>query len=148
VRPSAVGHVWSRSPLPFGWGLFRCLCLLMVWLENFSARSRYAFRQPNRPNVRGREYLFSSRQVILFRRAGSCRLGNRSHRRPSRLKAVWLTVGLVLIAWMGATSRIHASRTAVPGGLGQISMNFFTLGASGQAISDGLLHALVILTLT
>src|SRR5438552_686023 len=65
-----------------------------------------------------------------------------------RLKAVWLTVGLVLIAWMGATSRIHASRTAVPGGLGHISMNFFTLGASGQAISDGLLHALVIVTLT
>ena len=65
-----------------------------------------------------------------------------------RLKAVWPTVGLVLIAWMGATSRIHASRTAVPGGLGHISMNFFTLGASGQAISDGLLHALVILTLT
>src|SRR5205823_377614 len=58
-----------------------------------------------------------------------------------RLKAVWPTVGLVLIAWMGATSRIHASRTAVPGGLGHISMNFFTLGASGQAISDGLLHA-------
>ena len=27
-------------------------------------------------------------------------------------------------------------------------MNFFTLGASGQAISDGLLHALVIFMLT
>ena len=65
-----------------------------------------------------------------------------------RLKAVWPTVALLLIAWMGATSRIHASRTAVPGGLGHISMNFFTLGASGQAISDGLLHALVIFMLT
>ena len=65
-----------------------------------------------------------------------------------RLKAVWPTVGLVVIAWMGATAQIHASRTAVPGGLGHISMNFFTLGPSGQAVSDGLLHALVIFTIT
>jgi hypothetical protein len=64
-----------------------------------------------------------------------------------RLKAAWPAVGLVLIAWMGATARIQASRTAVPGGLGHIRMNFFTLGPSGQAISDGLLHALVIFTL-
>src|SRR5947199_7049207 len=73
-------------PLPFGWDLLRCLCLLVVWLEDFSARSRYAFRQPNRPNVRVREYLFSSRQVILFRRAGSCRLGNRTHRRAAEIE--------------------------------------------------------------
>ena len=65
-----------------------------------------------------------------------------------RLKAVWPTVGLLLIAWMGATAQIHASRTAVPDRLGHISMNFFTLGPSGQAVSDGLLHALVIFTLT
>jgi hypothetical protein len=64
-----------------------------------------------------------------------------------RLKAVWPTIGLVLIAWMGATAQIHASRTTVPGGLGHISMNFFTLAPSGQNVSDGLLHALVIFTL-
>jgi|SRR5579859_2337922 len=63
-----------------------------------------------------------------------------------RLKAVWPAAGLALIAWMGATARIQASRTAVPGGLGHIRMNFFTLGPSGQAISDGLFHALVIFT--
>jgi hypothetical protein len=65
-----------------------------------------------------------------------------------RSKAVWPTFGLVLIAWMGATAQIHASRTTVLGGLGHISMNFFTLGPSGQSIFDGLLHALVIFTLT
>jgi hypothetical protein len=65
-----------------------------------------------------------------------------------RLKAVWPAVGLALIAWMGATARIQASRTAVPAGLGHIRMNFFSLGPSGQAVSDGLLHALVIFTLT
>jgi hypothetical protein len=64
-----------------------------------------------------------------------------------RLKAVWPTVGLVLIAWMGATAQIQASRTAVPGGLGHISMNFFTLRPAGQAISGDLLHALAIFTL-
>src|SRR5437660_845719 len=87
VRPSAVGDVLSRPPLPFGWDLLRCLCLLVVWLEDFSARGRYAFRQPNRPNVRVREYLFSGRQVILFRRAGSRRLGNRSHRRAAEIES-------------------------------------------------------------
>jgi len=65
-----------------------------------------------------------------------------------RFKAVWPTVALVLIAWMGATSQIHASRTGVPRGLGHISMNFFILGSSSQAIADGVLHALVIFALT
>src|SRR5947199_7540964 len=64
-----------------------------------------------------------------------------------RLKAVWPTVGLVLIAWMGATAQIQASRTAVPGGLGHISMNFFTLRPAGQAISGDLVHALAIFML-
>ena len=62
-----------------------------------------------------------------------------------RLKAVWLAVGLVLIAWMGATARIHASRTAVPG-FTHISMGFFTVRL--QDVSVGLVHALVILLLT
>ncbi len=57
------------------------------------------------------------------------------------------TIALVAAPWMGATAQIHASRTAVPSGLGHISMNFFTLGPSGQSVSDGLLHALVIFTL-
>jgi hypothetical protein len=65
-----------------------------------------------------------------------------------RLKALWPTVALVLIAWMGATAQIYASRTAVPRRLGHITMNFFTLGPSVQGISNGLVHALVILSLT
>ena len=64
-----------------------------------------------------------------------------------RLTVVWPTVGLALIAWMGATAQIHASRTAIPRGLGHVSMNFFTLGPSGQSISDSLLYALVLFTL-
>jgi hypothetical protein len=63
-----------------------------------------------------------------------------------RLKTVWPTIGLVPIALMGATAQIQASRTAVPRGLGHISMKFFALGPSGQAIPGELLYALVIFT--
>jgi hypothetical protein len=64
-----------------------------------------------------------------------------------RLKALWPAVGLVLIALMGGTAQVHASRTSVPGGLGHIRMDF-ALGTSVQGVPDGLLHALVILALT
>lgn len=64
-----------------------------------------------------------------------------------RLKAVWPTVGLVLIAWMGATARIQASRAAVPRGLGHISMDFFTLGSASHTISQTMPSAFAILTL-
>jgi hypothetical protein len=57
-----------------------------------------------------------------------------------RPKVIWPAVGLVLIAWMGATVQIHASRTAVPRGLGHISMDL-ALGPYS------LIHALVILSL-
>lgn len=62
-----------------------------------------------------------------------------------RLKAIWLMVGLVLIAWMGATAQINASRTAVAS-LGHISMEFFLLGHSSPT-SATLLSACVIFTL-
>ena len=64
-----------------------------------------------------------------------------------RLKALWPAVGLVLIALMGGTAQVHASRTSVPGGLGHIRMDF-ALGTSVQGVPDGLLHALVILSLS
>jgi len=60
-----------------------------------------------------------------------------------RLNAVWPTIGLALIAWMGGTAQIHASLTAVPGGVGHISMNFFAL-----RFSYDLIHALAILSFT
>jgi hypothetical protein len=41
-----------------------------------------------------------------------------------RLKAVWPSVGFFLIALTGGMARVHASRTAVPHGLGHISMSF------------------------
>ncbi|HEY1577082.1 MAG TPA: permease prefix domain 1-containing protein [Terracidiphilus sp.] len=41
-----------------------------------------------------------------------------------RLKAVWPSVGFFLIALIGELAQVHASRTAVPHGLGHISMSF------------------------
>jgi hypothetical protein len=64
-----------------------------------------------------------------------------------KLKAAWPVVGWVLIALIGGMVQVHTSRPAGPGGAGHVSIGF-NLGASGQAIPDGLLHALVILSLT
>jgi hypothetical protein len=64
-----------------------------------------------------------------------------------RIRAVWPAIGLVLIALMGGTAHVHAGRTAVPRGLGHISMDF-AFGPSVRGIPDGLLRALLIFALT
>ena len=65
-----------------------------------------------------------------------------------RLKAVWPTVAWLLIAWMGATAQIHASRTTVPGGLELISMSFFGPGPSRHDVFGELMYAVVIFSFT
>jgi hypothetical protein len=63
-----------------------------------------------------------------------------------RVKAVWLAMGLLLVAWMGAAARIQASHATVHRGLGHISMDFdfwFLL----QNARDGMLHVVTILLL-
>lgn len=62
-----------------------------------------------------------------------------------RLRIVWPMIGLILVAWMGATARITASRTLVPRALGHIRMDFFVPGA--DAVASSLLSALVLLLL-
>jgi len=64
-----------------------------------------------------------------------------------RLKAVWPIAGLFLIALIGGTAQVHASRTTVPHGLGHIGMDF-TLGSTMPLIPYALFHALAILSLT
>ncbi len=63
-----------------------------------------------------------------------------------KAKAVWPLTGFILVAWMGATARIEASRTVVPRAFGHIHMDFvlWPLDRNGH---DGLVHALVILSL-
>ena len=65
-----------------------------------------------------------------------------------RMKALWPTVGMVLIALMGGTAEIHASRSRVPAGLGHIRMDFFAFGHSVQGFYDGMFNALFVLLLT
>jgi len=62
-------------------------------------------------------------------------------------KAVWPTVGFVLVALLGGTAQVHARRPVTPGGVGRISMNF-ALASAFRADSHSLWHALVILLLT
>ena len=64
-----------------------------------------------------------------------------------RAKTIWPAFGMMLVALMGGSARIQASRTAVAAGLGHIGMTF-ALGSSVQRIYEVLLQALVILTLT
>jgi hypothetical protein len=61
-----------------------------------------------------------------------------------RFREVWPAIGLVLIALIGSTVRVHASRPAFPGGAGHVSMGF----ALGPSVQGSLLYALVILLLT
>jgi uncharacterized membrane protein len=63
-----------------------------------------------------------------------------------RLKAVWLTIGLLLLAWMGVAVRIQADRGTVHGGIRHISMNFAFWSLIPNA-HDGILHASTILLL-
>jgi len=60
-----------------------------------------------------------------------------------RLKAIWPVLGLGLIAWMGATAQVHASRSAVAG-YGHISTEFFLLGHSSPTLSATLFSTFVL----
>ena len=61
-----------------------------------------------------------------------------------RFKAVWPVAGLVLVAWIGCTARVHAIRPAGPGMGGHVSMSF----GLGPSVEGSLLYALVTLSLT
>ena len=65
-----------------------------------------------------------------------------------RMKAIWPTVGLLLVALMGGTAEIQASRKAVPAGLGHIRMDFFALGPSAPGFYEAIIHALAIFVVT
>jgi hypothetical protein len=60
-----------------------------------------------------------------------------------RLKAIWPTLAMTLVAWMGGTAQIHASRTEVAHGLGNIKITFF-VPPHDQAFTETLLHIAVI----
>jgi len=85
-RLDAVGDVRSRPALSTGCRLFSCLLIFVVWLEDLCAGSGYALRSPSKPNLWAWEYLFSGRQVLLYQRADSRRLGNWTRRRPAKIE--------------------------------------------------------------
>jgi hypothetical protein len=64
-----------------------------------------------------------------------------------RFKGLWPTIGLALIAYMGATARIYASRVSMHNKF-TVSMSFFSLPRSSAAASGELLYALAIFGLS
>lgn len=63
-----------------------------------------------------------------------------------RVRAVWLTAGLVLVSWMGSAVRIDANRRIVHGGIGHISLSFDFFSLMPNAY-QGMLHAATIMLL-
>ena len=63
-----------------------------------------------------------------------------------RVRAWWPAAGSVVVALMGAAARVRASVTDVPRGWGHIRLSF-DVGNSLAAVSDGLIHAAVIVGL-
>ena len=57
-----------------------------------------------------------------------------------RSGAAWPATGLLLVALIAGTARVHASGPADPGGVGHISMSL-DLGSSLGAVTNSLLHA-------
>ena len=64
-----------------------------------------------------------------------------------RLTSVWLVIGLLLEAYMGATARIYANHVPVHDKF-TVSMSFFSLPSSHAAASGELLYAVVIFSLS
>jgi hypothetical protein len=64
-----------------------------------------------------------------------------------RLKAAWPTAGIVMIALIGSTAHVHASRPAIAGGIGHIGMGF-AFGPSIEGVFHTLVHAFVIVALS
>lgn len=64
-----------------------------------------------------------------------------------RMQPAWVALGLALLAWMGGTAEIHASRAMVPGGLGHIGMSFFTFHGSIHESVYGFLMILCVSSL-
>lgn len=142
--------VFGLAPLLLlaGAYLFACLYLWSVWTIFLpGADTPFGVRSPGAPygfeNLSfqfGKFYYFGAPILVgwAIGFAAACQ----------RMKAIWPTVGLLLVALMGGTAEIHASRKAVPVGLGHIRMDFFAFGASAQSLYQAIFHALAILLLT
>ncbi|HWG19237.1 MAG TPA: hypothetical protein VG225_01825 [Terracidiphilus sp.] len=152
-------HSWCvRAPWAiFGLGsalvlaaayLVACVYLWWIWTV-FLPGADTPFGHPNSGPIYGFQNIcFQAGKFYYFGAPILAGWGIAITAARQRVKAVWPITGLILIALMGGTAEIHASRTGVPGGLGHIRMDFFALGPSAQSVYGSLFYSLVILLLT
>ena len=148
-------QAWSaRAPWAF-FGLVPVLTLAAAWaVAFFILWSGWQIFLPgaDTPFGSGRVYgfanlYFQAGKAIYFFAPFIVGWGIVAIAARQRLNATWPIVGLVLIAWMGGTGQVQAGRTAVPGGIGHIRMDF-AMRTSAHGLPDALLGALIIFSIT
>ena len=113
---SAPSAVFCLAPVPLLAGAYTIACLVL-WAgwRMFLPGIEFAFWCEN-PWIC--KPLFPGRQVLLLGCPRPCRLvASKSSLIRLRVKAFWLTIGLLLVAWTGSTARIDANRATAHGAL-------------------------------
>jgi hypothetical protein len=152
-------HSWCvRAPWAiFGLGsalvlavayLVACVYLWWIW-KVFLPGADTPFGHPNPGPIYGFQNIcFQAGKFYYFGAPILAGWGIAITAARQRVKAVWPIAGLILIALMGGSAQIHASRTAVPDGLGHIRMSFFLPGPSVQDMYFSLFNILLIFSMT
>jgi hypothetical protein len=150
-------HSWSaRAP----WAVFSCTPLLVLTLaylfacfilwsgwQIFLPRADTPFVENSGPIYALQNIYFQIGRMIYFMAPILVGWGIGLVAARQRLKAIWPAVGMALVAWMGGTAQIHASRTEVIHGVGNIKLTFFVL-PHDQVLAQSLLHIAVIFTIS
>ena len=136
------GPCSSHPTLPSHCGLLCCLFHSVVWLDIFLPGMDTPFVRIDGFAI----FYFGVGRLLYFGAPILIGWVIALIAARQKVKAVWPTIGLVLIALISSTAQVHASRPA-PGAGGHVSMDL-ALGHSLLHISYGLFHALIILSLT
>jgi hypothetical protein len=126
--------------------LFACFILWSGW-QIFLPGADTPFGRSSAPIYGFENVYFQTGRMIYFTAPILVGWGIGLVAARQRLKAAWPAVGMALVAWMGGTAQIHASKTGVIGGLGNIKLTFF-VPPHDQVLAQSVLHIAVIFTLS
>jgi hypothetical protein len=136
------------APLALGAAYLAAISILWVLWRVFLPGADTPFGQPNAGPIYGFQNIcFQADKFFYFGAPVLIGWGVAVIAARQRMKALWPIVGFVLVAVIGATNRVQAGRTAIPGGFGHIRMDF-VLGTSVQDLYGRLAYAFVLLSIT